>query len=374
MLIGIDATRANKPAKTGVEWYAHHVIQELKRITTGDENSWILYSNAVLHGGLEALPENWYEIRMKWPFPIGWTQIRLSIELSRRTPDVLWLPGSTLPRFVPTHTVVTVHDVGFRRFPQLYKPRQVKIHEQAMKEIAKKAARILTVAEYSGREISETYGIDPSKIAITPLGIDHEMYRRIDDEAATEECLRRVQLPQPFFIAIGRLEAKKNITTLLKAFNSFKARLGVGNPYHLALVGPRGFGYEAIADEIARSPYRSEIHVLGYVPEADIPYLLHAARALIHPSWVEGFGIPPIEAMACGCPVIASNAASLPEVLGTAALFFSPSESEQLAQQMRRLVDDVSVQDELRRAGLERAMLYTWAQTAEQTLPVLTRW
>ncbi len=374
MLIGIDATRANKPAKTGVEWYAHHVIQELKTCTTGDENSWILYSNAVLHGGLEVLPENWYEVRMKWPFPIGWTQIRLSFELSRRTPDVLWMPGSTLPRFVPTHTVVTVHDVGFHRFPHLYKPHQVKIHEQAMKEIAKKAARILTVSEYAGREISETYGIDPGKIAITYLGIDHEAYRRIDDEAGIEDRLRRMQLPKPFFIAIGRLEAKKNITTLIKAFNSFKARLGVGSPYHLALVGPRGFGYAAIADEIARSPYRSEIHETGYVPEADLPYLLNAADALIHPSWVEGFGIPPVEAMACGCPVIASNVASLPEILGDAALFFSPSEPEQLAQRMRRVVEEISVKDELRRKGIERANSFTWTKTAQHTVPVLTRW
>ena len=374
MLIGIEATRANKPIKTGVERYAYHVIQELKKLTVGNENSWVLYSNAVLHGGLETLPENWYEVRIKWPFPYGWTQLRFSYELSRRPPNVLWLPGSTLPRIVPKQTVVTMHDIGFHRFPHLYKSRQVRIHEHAMKEIARKAARILTVSEYSGREIAEAYGVDPHKIAITPCGIDHSSYHPITDTDALEERLQRYQLSRPFFLAVGRLEAKKNLIMLVKAFTSFKARLGVGSPYRLVLVGPPGFGSEAIRQEIVRSSAASDILELGYVPEADLPHLLNAAEALIHPSFYEGFGIPPVQAMACGFPVISSNAASLPEILGDAALFFSPSEPEQLAETFRKFVGDVALQDELRRKGIERAARYTWQATAEKTLPVLTNW
>src|SRR5579862_6491696 len=106
MLIGIEATRANKPDRTGVEWYAWHVIQELKRQTKADGNSWILYSNAPLTAGLEVLPENWYEMRVTWPFPFGWTQLRLSWELHKHPVDALWLPGSTLPRITPKQTVV----------------------------------------------------------------------------------------------------------------------------------------------------------------------------------------------------------------------------------------------------------------------------
>lgn len=374
MLIGIEATRANKPTKTGVEWYAWHTIQELKKLTPGDGNSWILYSNHVLSGGLEALPENWYEIRIKWPLPFGWTQFRLSYEVYRRPVDVLWLPGSTLPRHVPKQTVVTVHDIGFHRLPQLYKQRQVRIHEHAMKEIKRKAARILTVSQYSGREIAEAYGIDPSKIAITPCGIDHGTYRPISDSVSIEERLRRYQLSKPFFIFVGRLEAKKNLVTLIKAFNSFKTRLGVGSPYRLVLVGTQGFGYEDIKKEIANSAFKSDILETGYIPEADMPYLLNAAEALVHPSWYEGFGIPPVQAMACGCPVISSNATSLPEVLGDAASYFSPSEPEQLADALRRLTEDASVRDKMRVDGIARAAQYTWKGTAEKTIPVLTQW
>jgi glycosyltransferase involved in cell wall biosynthesis len=377
MLIGIEGTRANKPNKTGVEWYAWHVIQELKKLTANgvsNGHSWILYSNHVLTGGLEALPENWYEIRLKWPLPFGWTQFRLSWELKKHPVDVLWLPGSTLPRRIVKKTVVTVHDVGFHRLPHLYPTRQVKIHEHAMKDIAKRATRILTVSEHAGREIAEAYGISPSRIAITPLGIDHSLYRPISDLEAIEERLRRYQIPRPYFINIGRMDAKKNITTLIKAFTLFKTRRGVGDPHRLVLAGPAGHGSEEIRRAIANSEVKSDIIELGYVPEADKPYLLNGAEALVHPAWYEGFGIPLVEAMASGCPVLSSNAASLPEVCGDAALYFSPAEQEELANALTRITTESGLKAQLRTAGIARAAQYTWGATAEKTLPVLTAW
>jgi len=374
MLIGIEATRANKPTKTGVEWYAWHTIQELKKLTVNDGNSWILYSNHVLTGGLESLPENWYEDRIKWPLPFGWTQFRLSWELKKRKVDALWLPGSTLPRYVPKQTVITVHDIGFHRLPKLYKQRQVTIHERAMKEIAKKAARIITVSEFSAREMVEAYDIDSKKIAITTNGIDHDLYRPIKDVEAIEERLRRYQIPQPFFVAVGRLEAKKNIRALVRAFTQFKIRRGVGDPFRLVLIGVPGFGYEDIKREIESSTVKSDILELGYVPESDLPYILNAAEALVHPSFYEGFGIPPVQAMACGCPVVSSNAASLPEVCDDAAIFFSPSQPEALVECLRRIAEEPGLKEKLRIAGVSRAARYTWKATAEKTLPVLTRW
>lgn len=374
MLIGIDATRANKPAKTGVEWYAWHVIQEMKRQTQGDGHSWILYANAVLSGGLEALPENWYEIRAKWPFKFGWTQFRLSYEMMKRPVDVLWMPGATLPRYLAKRIVVTEHDIGFHRFPKLYKPRQVHVHEHAMREAAKKATRLITVSEFSGREIAEVYGVDPAKIAITPLGVDHNLYRPIDDHSRIEERLRRYQLPQPYFLYVGRLETKKNIAFLVKAFTEFKNRRGVGDPHRLALVGIPGFGYDDIKRAIAASTFKSDILELGYVPETDLPYLMSGAEALVHPSLYEGFGLTPIQAMAAGCPVLSSNAASLPEVIGDAGEYFSPQELEQCVIGMNRIVSEPGLKTKLREKGIVRAQAYTWERTASLTLPVLTRW
>ncbi len=374
MLIGIESTRANKPAKTGVEWYAWHLIQELKRQSTTDGNSWVLYSNKVLTGGLEILPENWYEIRAKWPLAFGWTQLRLSYELYRRPVDVLWMPGSTLPRVSPKQTVVTMHDIGFHRLPKLYKGRQVRVHEHAMKEIKKRAARIITVSQFSAREMVEAYGIDPKKIAITPLGVEHNVYRPIADGDLVDQRVRRYEIPHPYFLCVGRLEAKKNIVTLIRAFNEFKVRRGMGDPMHLVLVGIPGFGYDDIKRAINASTVKSDILELGYVPEGDMPYLMNGAEALIHPSLYEGFGLPPVQAMASGCPVISSNAASLPEVIGDAGLFFSPNEMEELVTCMNRLVSEPGLKHDLREKGIAQAAKYTWQRTAELTMPVLTRW
>lgn len=375
MLIGIEASRANKPIKTGVEWYAWHLIQELKRLAPEDEHSWILYTNQALSGGLEALPSHWYEVRARWPFRFGWTQFRLSWEMMRRPTDVFFLPGSTMPRVTPQKTVVTLHDVGFHQLPQLYKRRQVHIHEAAVREAKRRAARIITVSEFTGRELVEVYGIDPARIAITPLGVDHATYRRIDDATAIQERLTRLQIVRPFFVAIGRLEAKKNIPMLIRAFSIFKQRRGVGDPHQLVLVGVPGFGYDAIRRAIAESPARASIRELGYVAESDVPHVLNAAIALVHPSLYEGFGLPPVQAMACGCPVLSSTAASLPEVIGPdAALFFAPDRVEELATSMERLVSESGLAEQLRAAGVQRAAGYTWEQTARATLPVLTAW
>ncbi len=375
MLIGIDASRANKAHRTGVEWYSWHVIQNLKELTKNSPHSWVLYSNEVLKNGLEKLPANWYEIRARWPVKKGWTQIRLSYELWRRPTDVFFIPAHVLPRVVPKKNVVTVHDVGFFRYPQLYRPRDRKFHEWSTKDIAKRAERVITVSEFSGREISEAYGIDPSRIAITPNGIDHDRYRPITDHTAIEDRLNRYRLSKPYFITIGRLEAKKNIVNLVKAFTLFKARRGLGDPTKLVLIGNPGFGFEEIKKAIAESSAKQDIIQLGYVPEADLPALLNSADALIHPSWYEGFGIPPVQAMACGTPVLSADTASLPEIIGKdAAIYFEPNELESMARAMARIQEEDGLAQKLRLAGISRATKYTWKRTAELTLPVLTEW
>ena len=375
MIIGIDASRANKAAKTGVEWYAWHLIQELKLLTKGDNNSWILYVNEMLKSGLEQLPENWYEVRAHWPIKKGWTQMRLSWEMWRRPPEVLFVPAHVLPRVLPKKNVVTIHDVGFHRFPNLYRPRDRQFHEFSTRDIAKHAQRVITVTEFSGKEISELYGIPSDRIAITPNGVDHDLYRPISDVAGIEERLQRYRLHRPYFMAIGRLEAKKNTANLIKAFSLFKARRGIGDPIYLVLVGNPGYGYEEVKKAIADSSFKDYILQLGYVPETDMPYLLNAAEALIHPSWYEGFGIPPVQAMACGCPVLSSNAGALLEVIGPeAAIFFPPSEPESMVAAMNRVVDEDGLKQKLRMAGIVRAAKYTWRATAEKTLPVLTQW
>jgi glycosyltransferase involved in cell wall biosynthesis len=375
MIIGIDASRANKPKKTGVEWYCFHLIQSLKKITANDGNQWILYTREPLSGGLEVLPENWYEVRAHWPPKRLWTQVRLSWEMLRRPPDVLFVPGHVLPPFRPEKSVVTIHDVGFHRLPKFYKDVQIRYHETSTRRIVKSDARIIAPSEFTGRELVDAYHADPSRIAITPLGIDHEAYKPVTDPYHVEAVLSKYHVPRPYVLFIGRLEAKKNVTGLVKAFNRFKELRGLGDPTSLILAGPQGYRYDEIKREIAASPHKDRIHEIGYVDEKDKPALLSGAAAYCQVTWYEGFGIPALEAMACACPVIASDGTSLPEVIGEGnGIFVPPDGTENFARALIRLSDDRAYADELRRRGVDRARQFTWEKTAEATLPVLTQW
>jgi glycosyltransferase involved in cell wall biosynthesis len=375
MFIGIDASRANKPEKTGVEWYAFHLIQALKKITADDGNSWVLYTREPLRDELSSLPENWYEVRANWAPRRMWTQARMSWEMWRRPCDVLFVPAHVLPPIRPDRSVVTVHDVGFKRMPHLYKQADKRYHEYTTRNIVKGSARIITVSEFSGKEIAELYKTDPSRIAITPLGIDHAAYRPIEDASAVRAVLARYRIPQPYFFFIGRLDKKKNVLSIVKAFDAFKIHRGLGDPASLVLAGKPGYMYEEIKKRIRSSPYRSQIMELGYVPEADVPALMNGAAAYVQVSWYEGFGIPPVQAMACACPVIAADNSALPEVLGREnALFVPPDGIDAMARAMERLIADHDLAESFKRKGTERAKSYTWEATAEKTLPVLTRW
>ncbi len=364
MHIGIEASRANKPNKTGVEWYAYHIIQELKKITALDSNSWSLYTQTKLKNGLEISPKNWEEKRLNWPFPYGWTQIRLSYEMMHVPSHVLWLPGSTLPRVIAKKTVVTVHDIGFHRYPAVYKKRQIAIHEFAMREIKERDVRVVTVSEFSKKEIVDVYGIDPEKIFVTYNGVDHALYF----PQRTEK--------QNYFLCIGRLEKKKNILNLIRAFNMYKkAETGFdGTKHKLYLVGIPGNGFEEISQAIHASPYAKDIIEKGYILESELPHMIRAATALVHPAFYEGFGIPPVQAMACGIPVISSNIPVLSEILGDAALYHDPVDIQTLAEHMIRIRQDADLVEQLRIVGIERASRYTWGETAKKTLVALTQW
>jgi glycosyltransferase involved in cell wall biosynthesis len=375
MLIGIDASRAQKPNKTGVEWYSYHLIQELKKITAGGPHQWVLYSREALTGSLAELPENWYEVRAKWPPKWLWTQVRMSWEMWRRPVDVLFVPAHVLPPMRPEKSVVTIHDVGFRRFPNLYTKADRSYHQNTTRRITNGDARVITVSEFSGRELAELYSINTRRIAVTPLGVDHTLYRPITDRAVVEDVLHKYRLPPSFFLAIGRLEAKKNTVNLIRAFEIFKHRRGVGDPTHLVLAGIPGSGYEDVKKAIAASPQKQYIKEIGYIEEEEKPALLSAARALVNISWYEGFGIPAVEAMACGCPVIASNNASLPEVIGEGnGLFVHPKDVDATARAMDRLIADRELRESLVQKGPQVAEKYTWRRTAEATIPVLTDW
>ncbi len=339
---GIEVNPASREQKTGTEWYTVKLVEAMqKQVRPGDEVR--LYSR-----------EN-----LKWPFKRLWTQLRLSWEMLRRPPDVLFVPAHAVPRVHPKKTVTTVHDLGFKRFPHLYESKARRYLEATTKFAVKKCARIITPSEFTKHELVELYHADPDKIVVTPL-------------APIMSPLTTNQLPLSHtFLTMSRIESKKNIAALIRAFEIFKERRGVGDPFELYLAGKPGFGYGAIKQLIDRSPARASIKELGFVTDEQARNLFASAYAYVYPSWYEGFGISAVDAMQFGTPIIASNIPALHEAAGEAAVYFDPNSPQELARHMSELADNPTLRNELAQKSLVQVAQFSWEKTAEQTWGVL---
>ena len=365
MRIGIDATSANKSEKTGVEWYAYHLIQNLKEVTTGNDQV-VLYTKEGLQGDLGALPDNWRSRILRWPFARGWNTCRLSWEMWRRPPDLLFVPAQKLPPICPKRTVTTIHDIGPDRVSHVYHQRIASRVKKTTKIAAKKATKIITVSEFTKNELSQVYKVALDRIKAIPLAADLHRYKQLEQNQVSP-VLQKYRLGRSFFFHVGRLESKKNIITLIQAFDHFKTGRGLGDPYLLVLAGQPGFGYSKIKEFISASKAKDSIRLLGHVSEDDLPALINVASAYLFPSWYEGFGIPAVESLACGTPLIASDIGALHEVAGDAAVFVKPKEPQRWAEAMKKLVTNGPLRDQLVENGLARSKEFSWKKTAQAT-------
>ncbi len=368
MKIGLDASRANKPHKTGVEWYSYHLIEEFKKIDK--ENHYFLYTDKPLQGDLAKCPNNFEECMLAWPLSRFWTLGRLSWEMlaGKHQPDVLFVAAHTLPLIAPKRAVVTVHDIGFEHYPDLYPWADKFYHRFAIKIIKLLADKIITVSNYSKDDIVDFYKIEPQKIEVVHNGYDEIKYRVL---RADQNILKKYNINSDFILFIGRLEEKKNTPRLIEAFGEFKKKNPV-DKHQLVLVGKPGFGFERVEQNIKKYGLEKDVVLTGWLGDDELPQLLNLAQAFIFPSLFEGFGIPVIEAMACGCPVLCSNSTSLPEAVGEAALMFDPFKVEEIASRLGQVLQNETVQESLREKGLKQAQGFSWNKCAQETLNILT--
>jgi len=364
MIIGIDASRAMRLEKTGVEWYAYYLIQEFKKNPPEEGDKFVLYAPEELKGDLGILPPNWQVRILSWPLKYFWTQIRLAWELLIHPPDLFFTPSYGLPLFCRVKSALTVHDLGFERFPQLYSLFQRLYYSALHRYSVKYASKIIVPSEFTKKELIELYKINPGKIKVIHLGYNQEVYKIIEDKAEIEKKLDECAITKPYFLYVGRLEKKKNIKGLLEAYSLFR------NKYpeiQLVLVGQCGYGCQEFKNLLCKEGI---IHLDNLSPET-LVYLYNAAEAFIFPSFYEGFGIPLLEAMACGCPVLTSNKGSLPEVAGDAALYFNPENISQITEIMKKNIEDKNFKNELKEKGAAQVKKYSWEKCAEETFKIL---
>jgi glycosyltransferase involved in cell wall biosynthesis len=363
MLIGIDASRANKDKKTGVEWYSYHLIEEFKKMDK--DNHYFLYTDKPLKGDLAKCPPNFEEKVLKWPLPRFWTLGRLSWEmLIGKKPDVLFVPAHTIPLVNPKKTVVTVHDIGFEHFPDLYKWPDKLYHKFTIRFIKKFADQILTVSDYSKQDVSKFYKIKSDKIQVVYNGYDSYKYKVLDE---SERLIK-----DKYILFIGRLEEKKNTARLVEAFINYCTQEGKSE-LKLVLIGRPGYGFEKIENLIKVRGFEDRVILPGWVEDDQLPVYLNQAEAFIFPSLFEGFGIPVLEAMACGCPVVCSNTTSLPEAAGEAAIMIDPRDVGAITDSIAKIVGNTELQEQLRTKGLDRVKDFSWHKCARETLDIVTR-
>lgn len=359
MVVGIDASRAISPQRTGTENYSLHLIRHLLAL---NDYRYRLYFNATPPAGLFPQSDNW-EARVM-PFPRLWTHLRLSWEMVRRPPDLLFVPAHVIPLIHP-RSVVTVHDLGYIYYPQTHRPFDRLYLDLSTRFNASVASQIIVDSEATKRDLIQKYRVPEGRITVVYPGCSLEP---VIDEAGWERVRERYHLPDRYILHLGTLHPRKNILRLLEAFQPLARDFP---DLHLVLAGKKGWLYEEIL-------YKAEglggrVHFPGYIASEDLPFLIRKARLFILPSLYEGFGFPILEAMAAGTPVVCSNASALPEVAGDAALLFDPHDVEAMRETARKVLEDEALRAELVERGLERAKFFSWERCARETLSVLEK-
>ncbi|WP_322820694.1 glycosyltransferase family 1 protein [Chloroflexus sp.] len=351
--------------RAGVSHYIEQVLLHLAQIDR--ENRYTVYTTRGLDQAALGLPANFVVKPSHLPtinprVRIPWEQIIAPLML-RGKADLYHGCLNVAPLLSPVPTVITIHDLAFIRFPQTFRAYNRIYLDLATRLSTRRASRILVVSEHTKREVVGLLGVDPERVVVTPNAVRHH-FRPPDPDQLDQFRVRR-SLPEHFILYVGTLEPRKNLTTLLEAFALLSRHVPT---VPLLIGGGKGWMYEPIFARLEQLQLRDRVKFVGYIPEEELPLWYAAATVFVFPSIYEGFGMPPLEAMACGTPVITSNTSSLPEVVGDAGLMVSPTDTTALAEAMQRILTSPDVRADLRIRGLKRAQQFSWTQTAIKTL------
>lgn len=295
---------------------------------------------------------------------LWWHQLGVSLAAQRAKVDLVHLPAGFGPVRPLLPMVATIHDTIVLRFPSLFRPWHRHYSRIVLPRLARSAAAVITGSEAARRDIVDHCGVAPDRIVVVPYGVDPRFAPTDPQSDEARVVAQRYALPRDFVLTVGAIEPRKNLPRLLDAVRRLRGRAAT-TEITLVHAGPEGW----LAGDVPREAAR----FLGYVPVADLRVLYGLARAFVYPSLWEGFGLPVIEAMACGCPVITSDVSSLPDVAGGAALLVDPMATDALAAAIERVWTDEDLRRDLAARGRTRAGAFTWERTARETVAVYER-
>ncbi|MFZ5366151.1 MAG: glycosyltransferase family 4 protein [Patescibacteria group bacterium] len=363
MLVGVDGNEANVRERVGSNQYAFELLWALYRLK--NPYSWVIYLRDKPLSDMPPVRKNWtYRVFGPKKF---WTQWRLPLNLyiHRPRPDVFFSPGHYAPRWSPIPLVVSIMDLGYLKFPEQFTKKDLYQLTNWTARSIKKASHILTISESTKNDIIKEYKIPENRITVTYPGYDRKKFKIANLKFKIEKIKKRYKIPGDYILFLGSLRPSKNIEGLLSAYHT----LMHDNPdLCLVVAGKKGWMYQGIFEKTKELSLEKRVIFTDYIPEEDVPALMSGAKVFIMPSFWEGFGIPVVEAMACGVPVVVSNAGSLPEVAGRAGVIVDPYKSEDIA---RGIVEALKNREALVKKGLEQVKKFSWEKCAKETLKVL---
>lgn len=355
MKIWIDGYEANVRERLGSSQVAFELLRNLEKIDHKNEYTILLPSPP-----LEDLPK----IRKGWNYKILrpkrlWTRIALPLYLytSKSRPDLIFSPTHYIPRFSPVKRIVTIFDLSFLHCPEMFEKKDLWQLTNWTKFSVENADHTITISNFSKADIIKQYGVDKNKITVAYPGFNKEIFRKTSGKLDN------------YVIYIGTIQPRKNLIRLIEAVARIEniKLLIVGKTTG---EGKSGWKFEEILETPERLRIENRVKFLGFVPTEELPDLLSESLAFVLPSLWEGFGIPAVEAMACGVPVIVSNVSSLPEVVGKAGLLVDPYSVDQIEQAIRTIVSDKKLREKYSKLGLIQAQKFSWEKMAKIVLKV----
>lgn len=354
----------------GNESYVSNLIEALAAIDS--VNDYTLY--VTRQEAVERFGQRWpnFTVRQTLPHtPIIRVPITLSTELRTHPVDVLHVQF-TSPPLAPCPVVVSIHDLSFEHLPDTFKRRSRTQLRFTVRRSARKAAQVVAPSEFTRQDIIATYKISPDRVTTISLAAP-ALFGPVVDAKELQRVRHTYGIAGDYILSVGSIQPRKNLVRLVSAYARLCRARSVKDFPQLVIAGKRAWLYEETLRAIEETRASAPVIVTGYVPESDLPALYSGANCFIYPSYFEGFGLPPLEAMKCGTPVITGDTSSLPEVVADAGILVNPYDTEAIANAIERLVYDSALRAKLRAKGLNRARMFDWRDTAARTLEVYKR-
>ena len=361
MRIGIDSRSLNQKG-LGVGRYLFNLLRHYPELDRSNE--YLLY---IKKKGLPSALSNFRSKAISLPLinsNLAWLNLRLPVELVKDKIDLFHCPFYGLPVYQPCPMVVTIHDIIYEIHPEWFPKLQGASFRFLSRLGAKTAKKIIAVSEHTKKDIMERYHVPEKKIEVIYEAPD-DRYRMIKDEALLKRIEQKYGITKDFLIHVGAIHERRNIISLLKVFKRLKES---GRDLQLVLVGSIQWSFIDLKRMLLYMGLKSDVIHLEYISDEDLVCLYNAARLFVYPSLYEGFGLPLVEAMACGTPIAASNVSSIPEVVGDAAVLFDPYNEDEMLDSIRMVIDDKSARDSLISRGLSRVKRYSWTTAAKRTI------